>query len=102
MHLQEAPLEGKEENWRNFLDIKAKRRTDVPWDELEIPAVAGGSRAIAGYELGEVHAGTWPAEQTDLRSLHQAGPCVISGLTRGPDQQQGTGGGGEGWEACLP
>ena len=48
MHLQEAPLEGKEENGRNFLDIKARRRTDVPWDKLEIPAIAGDSRAIAG------------------------------------------------------
>ena len=41
-----------------------------------------------------MHAGIWPAEQTDLRSLHQAGPCAISGLARGPDQQQGTQGGG--------
>lgn len=48
MHLQEAPLEGKEENWRNFLDIKARWRTDIARDELENPAVAGGSGATAG------------------------------------------------------
>lgn len=36
-----------------------------------------------------MHAGTWPAEQTDPRSLYQEGPSAISGLAKGPEEQQG-------------
>lgn len=35
-----------------------------------------------------MHAGTWPAEQTDPRSLHKEGPSAISGLAKGPEEQQ--------------
>lgn len=48
----------------------------MAWAQLEIPAVAGGSRAAAQMGAPAEHAGTWLAEQTDPRSLHGAeGPA---------------------------
>lgn len=86
--MQKALFEGKEGKLRNFLDIAARRRTWLGTSQKSLLWL-GASELLPGCKLSEVHAGTWLAEQTDTRSLHQVGLGAISGLAKGPEEQQG-------------